>query len=120
MATKTTKLEVEIRYDPNVTDPEGLACALDRLMETALSTPDILDDYGNPRIGEFFVVPQPSKWALYNDDLKKMATSQVFDTYAEAAEAADQYKASTMLVLPLCIADVGEDYSDLAVEDGDG
>ena len=37
-----TTLTVEIEYDPATTDPEGLACAMDRLLETALSTPDIL------------------------------------------------------------------------------
>ena len=34
-----TTLTVEIEYDPQMTDPEGLACAMDRLLETALSTP---------------------------------------------------------------------------------
>ena len=38
------------------TDPEGLAGAMDRLLETALSTPDILDEYANPKFGEFLVV----------------------------------------------------------------
>jgi hypothetical protein len=50
-----TTLTVEIEYDPQKTDPEGLACAMDRLLETALSTADILDDYGNPTVGGFFV-----------------------------------------------------------------
>ena len=50
-----TTLTVEIEYDPAATGPEGLACAMDRLLETALSTPDILDEYGNPTVGEFFV-----------------------------------------------------------------
>ena len=53
-----TTLTVEIEYDPQKTDPEGLACAMDRLLETALSTPDILDEYGNPRVGEFFVAKE--------------------------------------------------------------
>ncbi len=35
-----TTLTVEIDYDPEMTDPEGLACAMDRLLETALSTPE--------------------------------------------------------------------------------
>ena len=51
-----TTLTVEINYNPKKTDPEGLACAMDRLMETALSTPEILDEYGNPKVGEFFVL----------------------------------------------------------------
>jgi len=50
-----TTLTIEIDYDPAVTDPESLASAADRLLETALSTPNILDEYGNPRFGEFFV-----------------------------------------------------------------
>jgi hypothetical protein len=50
-----TTLTLDIDYDPDITDPEALACAMDRLMETALSTPGIMEDYGNPRIGEFFV-----------------------------------------------------------------
>ena len=37
-----TTLTVDVDYDPAMTDPEALACAMDRLMETALSTPDIL------------------------------------------------------------------------------
>ena len=55
---KTTTLTVEIEYNPRKTDPEGLACAMDRLLETALSTPGILDDYGNPTIREFFVAKE--------------------------------------------------------------
>ena len=53
-----TTLTVEIDYDPAATDPEGLACAMDRLLETALSTPDLLDEYGNPTIGEVFVAKE--------------------------------------------------------------
>src|SRR3990172_11462486 len=50
-----TQLTLEIEYDPALTDPEGLASALDRLLETALSTPDLLSEYGNPVVGEFLV-----------------------------------------------------------------
>jgi hypothetical protein len=56
-----TILTVEVKYNPRFTDPEGLAVALDRLLETALSTPDILSEYGNPAFGEFFVAnPTPN------------------------------------------------------------
>jgi len=48
-------LTIDVEYDPNITDAESVASALDTLMETALSTPDILDEYGNPRIGDFYV-----------------------------------------------------------------
>ena len=50
-----TTLTIDVEYDPQMTDRDGLACAMDRLLETALSTPGILADYGNPRVGEFFV-----------------------------------------------------------------
>ena len=58
-----TTLTVEIDYDPAMTDPEGLACAMDRLLETALSTPGILEDYGNPKVGEFFVAKETASRA---------------------------------------------------------
>jgi hypothetical protein len=51
----TTRLFLTIDYDPNVTDPESLASAMDRLLETALSTPGIMDEYDNPKMGEFLV-----------------------------------------------------------------
>jgi hypothetical protein len=37
-----TTLTVEIKYDPQETDPERLTCAMDRLLETALSTSGIM------------------------------------------------------------------------------
>lgn len=55
---------VQVTYDPEITDPESLASALDTLMETALSTPDILDDYGNPEVGEFY--PQEVEFTAMN------------------------------------------------------
>ena len=48
-----TTLTVDIDYNPEKTHPEGLASAMDRLMEMALSTPGIMEEYGDPRIGEF-------------------------------------------------------------------
>ena len=61
--TRTCTLTVKVTYDPKITDPESLASALDTLMETALSTPAILDEYGNPQVGEFLVPGQPtSHW----------------------------------------------------------
>ena len=53
-----TTLTVELEYDPAVTDPESLASAMDRLLETVLSTPGILDEYNNPRVGEFLVAKE--------------------------------------------------------------
>jgi len=51
-----TQLMLTVEYNPVVTDPESLATALDRLLTTACSTPGILDEYGNPAIGEVLVV----------------------------------------------------------------
>lgn len=56
MAKKTAKFEIAVDYDDEKTDPESLASALDTLMETALSTPGIFEDYGNPKVGEFYPV----------------------------------------------------------------
>ena len=59
-----TTLICEIEYDPEVTDPEGLASAMDRLMETVLSTPGIMDEYANPRVGDFYVMGS-RQYAIY-------------------------------------------------------
>jgi len=60
---------IKVDYNSAITDAESLATALDRLVETALSTPDILDDYGNPTIGVFLledaepcVCEEPGAW----------------------------------------------------------
>jgi len=54
---KTAVFTVAVDYDPEVTDPDALAEALDTLMETALSVPGVFDDYGNPSVGAFYPVP---------------------------------------------------------------
>lgn len=48
-----TTLSLDVDYDPAVTDPEAVASAIEILIKTALSTPGILDDCGNPSVGEF-------------------------------------------------------------------
>ena len=55
MAKKTAMLKLPVTFDDNITDAEGVATAVDKLLETALSTPGILDDYGNPQIGQAYV-----------------------------------------------------------------
>ncbi len=52
----TCRLVLEVTYDESVTDPELLASALDTLMETTTSTQGILDEHGDPQIGEFWPV----------------------------------------------------------------
>jgi len=52
---RVAEFTVSVIYDENKTDADSVASALDTLMETALSTPDILSEYGNPQVGEFYV-----------------------------------------------------------------
>lgn len=58
---ESATFEVTVRYNPKKTDPESLATALDRLMETATSIPGVLDDYGDPKVGVFFVLGATNK-----------------------------------------------------------
>jgi hypothetical protein len=53
---KTATLSLTVRYDDKVTDAEALCSALDTLLETAMSTPGVLEEYGNPSVSEFQVV----------------------------------------------------------------
>lgn len=50
------KLYLTIEFDEDKTDAESIACALDVLMDTSLSTFGALDEYGDPGIGKFFVL----------------------------------------------------------------
>jgi len=52
---RNTVLSLTVRYDPDRTDPESIAAAMDRLLEMAMSTPGILDDYGEVSVEEFLV-----------------------------------------------------------------
>ena len=65
--TKKAKLWLEVEYSPEYTDPESLATALDRLLETILSTPGIMDEYGDPTFGPCWVTSVrtvPSRGAI--------------------------------------------------------
>ena len=53
------RLQVNVFYKPTVVNPERLAAVLDQLLRTALSTPGILEEYGDPRVREFFVASGP-------------------------------------------------------------
>jgi hypothetical protein len=53
--TATTTLTIAVQYDPARIDPEGLASVLDRLLETACSTPGILAECSDPLPGPFSV-----------------------------------------------------------------
>lgn len=49
------RLYLTIEFDDEKTDAESVATALDKIMDTSLSTFGILDEYGDPGIGKFFV-----------------------------------------------------------------
>ena len=48
-------LELEVQFNPQVTDAESVASAFDQLLETVMSTPGILDEYGSVIPGDFYV-----------------------------------------------------------------
>jgi hypothetical protein len=115
MMTRTT-LTVDIEYDPELTDPDGLASAMDRLLETVLSTPGIMDEYANPKVGEFFVAntagnqPPPDddsemrRWVLYDLATDALLTARLYTSYEEAAD--DASRVNDVLVLPLVCQDI--------------
>ena len=50
-----TTLSIEVEFDREQTDAESVASAADTLLQTALSTPGVLDEYGDPQFGEFLI-----------------------------------------------------------------
>ena len=48
-------LEIDVRFDSMKTDVESVASALSQLLETAISTPGILEDGGSIVTDEFYV-----------------------------------------------------------------
>ena len=53
-----TKLSIEVEFDGNQTDAESLATAADTLLQTALSTAGVLNEFGTPQFGDFFIEQQ--------------------------------------------------------------
>lgn len=53
MALRVAVLTLSVTYDDKVTDGESLCSAFDTLLDTAMSTPGILDEYGNPNVDPF-------------------------------------------------------------------
>jgi len=52
---KTGRLRIDVVYDETKTDMDAIADAADTLLQTALSTDDILDEYANPTFEPFYV-----------------------------------------------------------------
>lgn len=66
---QTAFLQISIEYDPALTDAEAIAGTADTLLETALSIPGVLDEYGNPRFGRFLIT---SESATCKDLVKRL------------------------------------------------
>lgn len=43
---------ITVNYNPKITNEESVGAAVDNLLETALDTPGILDEYGNPDVSQ--------------------------------------------------------------------
>jgi len=56
------KLTIEVDFDPNKTDSEGLATAFDGLLKTAMCIPGVMDEYGEVNLSKdgFLCPGQPS------------------------------------------------------------
>lgn len=115
-----TNLTLEIEYDAKVTDPEALAYALDRLLETALSTPGVLEEYGNPACGEFLVAESPTdtarRFVLYDFDQRELANRRVYADHVEAV--GDASELSDVIVLALNLPLHNEPATPVEEDDG--
>lgn len=78
---RTGRLYIDVSYDDAVTDIESLASGLDILLETAYSSPEILDDYGNPSIDSFYVLGAESSLAgIMNSITDSLPREMVVDS----------------------------------------
>lgn len=51
--TETLTLRLDVEFDPGTTDREAVADTMNRVLQNALSTDGILDEIGNPNVGDF-------------------------------------------------------------------
>lgn len=69
---QTAILTIEIEFDPDITDADAVGEAVDNLLETAMSTPGILEEYGEPSIGQTYIqnqrVPLLMKFVVVGED----------------------------------------------------
>lgn len=79
---KKAILYVEIEYDESITDDESVANALDHLMDNARSTPGILDEYGNPDVGAFFVLDGSLKSLAAKVDIISKESARMIRNFA--------------------------------------
>jgi len=60
---KTAIVSFEVEYDEDQTDSDAVTCALEVVMETGLSTPGILEEYGPVKVGSFTVRDEDTECA---------------------------------------------------------
>ena len=84
---KKAQLCLEVEYNSACTDPEGLANAHDRLVETALSTPGIMEEYGEPHLGPCWVAGKGALGARHLDLLGGQIQIDVEDGAANITSA---------------------------------
>jgi hypothetical protein len=60
---KTAIISFEVQYDETKTDSDAITCALEVVLETGLSTPGILEEYGTVEVGPFGVKDEDTECA---------------------------------------------------------
>ena len=113
-------LMLQVEFDPEKTDAESIAVAADRLLETALSTPGILEEYGNPTFRECYC--PPVSFAICHLAMRELmlATYGMFST-CNAAQAciddADSRIADDLIVVTILGVPPEDDEEDDGEED---
>jgi hypothetical protein len=67
---KTVLLQISVEYDDEVTSADAVLTAFDIMMDTALTTKDLLDDLGPIDVGSFEEVIDGSKIPTEEDVLR--------------------------------------------------
>ena len=55
MSKRSCTLTLHVTYDDKLTDEDTVAEALNQLLQTAVSTPGVLDHCGEPDVGELYI-----------------------------------------------------------------
>jgi len=60
-------LQMTVRYDARVTSADAVTDAVNQLLENAMSTPGVLDEVGDPTIGDLELVESLQDVELDNE-----------------------------------------------------
>ena len=87
--SRTIRAVGRVDYDEEKTDPEALAECADNLLETTLSTPGIVEEYGEPTFDAFLVknggVPLDLEDAPFREDTARQDAVFAFDEITSAS-----------------------------------